>query len=178
MTQQPQTAADPHSVGKVVTLHRAPPLTLDQVETSAEHYGVRLAAIGDHGDGDTEWVAFTHDARRALAALHRELRTDPSQLPFTGITVGKPAWWQVVNNCGCGDTCPHSVDKNGDRWHEDCKHFGLPPCVTEQMSWMGLTCGQDTPGALPVLMLEVEPQPMAFVDGEWRPVDGVIRGSR
>lgn len=127
------------------------PFPLDAIEASSEHYGVKVAAIDEDSD---QWVAFTHDHRRAFAALHRYIRDDLKSGPVRDITVtGKPRWWQVFGDCGCGDTCPHEPDEEGDREH-DCVRYGLPPCIEERLTWMGCYCDESAEGALPVLVLE------------------------
>ena len=127
------------------------PLILDRIDASAEHYGVKVAAIDEDSD---QWVAFTHDRSRAIAALHRHIRDDLKSGPVRSITVtGRPRWWQVFDACGCGDACPHEPDEEGDREHDDCERYGLPPCL-EEFTWMGCLCDETAGGALPVLVLE------------------------
>jgi hypothetical protein len=128
------------------------PLALEQIPCSAEYYGVKVSALGE--DGDEGWVAFTHDERRAIAALHRYIRDDLASGPVKEITTDQPRWWVVVDNCGCGDTCPHEPDSEDDVWHEDCVNYGLAPCIEEELSWLGTYCDASTPGAVPVIRME------------------------
>jgi hypothetical protein len=128
------------------------PLPLDKVSDHAEHFGVKVAALGE--DGDMGWVAFTHDRRRAIAALHRYIRVDLDSGPVREITTEEPRWWVVVDNCGHGDTCPHTPDEHDSVWHEDCTHFGLPPCQPDELGWIGTRCDGGTPGAVPVIEMQ------------------------
>lgn len=120
------------------------PLPLDQIMCTVEHYGVKVAELG--ADGDEGFCAFTHDRRRAVAAVYRYLREvcdRPGKL-----TVSGPEWRLFVTTCGCGETCPH-----GDDDHE-CERWGLAPC-RDDFAWIGQRCDEGTPGALPVIELEV-----------------------
>lgn len=130
------------------------PLTLDQVDTyghGGEHYGVKLAALGE--EGDMGWVAFTHDRRRAIAALNRHVREDLREGRVYKITTDAPEWWLLFENCGCGEKCQHAPD--GDGWIDHtCDHEGLPPCDTERFAWACERGAADAPGALPVITME------------------------
>lgn len=127
-------------------------LPLEEVDAYTFH-GVKVTTLGE--DGDMGEVAFTHDRRRAIAAtvaLHRrEYRARVDE-----VFAGNPQWWRIVANCGCGPTCKCPLDSEGDPEHR-CKHFGLPPCLPEGLTWIGLVCAEDDPGALPVIELEVAP---------------------
>lgn len=91
-----------------------------------------------------------------MAAINRYVRVDLDSGPVKHIDVTTgTGWWVVVGNCGCGNTCPHEPDEDGNRWHEDCKHYGLPPCVKEQFGWIGLRSTADAPGAVPAITFEV-----------------------
>ena len=128
------------------------PLTGDQIGYTAQYYGVKISSLGE--DGDEGWVAFTHDQRRAVAALHRHIRIDCDAYPVRSITAGSESqWWVVVDNCGCGPVCPHEEDEEGDRDHDDCDNYGLPPCHEQVMSWVGESCAEGTPGAVPVIKM-------------------------
>lgn len=126
------------------------PLNLDQVGCSTELYGVKVAELGE--DGDMGFVAFTHDERRALAALNGYARALGERTE--AITLSVPRWWVVIDRCGCGDTCPHKPDAD-DFIEHGCQHYGLAPCIEDSFSWLGLYCTEGTPGALPVIEAEV-----------------------
>lgn len=128
------------------------PIPLDKIGCHVEHYGVKIAALGE--DSDMGWVAFTHNRRRAIAALHRYIRVDLDSGPVREITTEQPRWWVVVDNCGHGETCPHEADADGSTWHEDCKHHGLPPCQTDELGWIGEYCDEGTPGAVPATTMQ------------------------
>jgi hypothetical protein len=98
-------------------------------------------------------AAFTHDERRAIAAVRRYVR-EICKARMKDVVSYKPEWWQVIDNCGCGEKCLHEKDDEGYVFHEDCKHFGLPPCLEESLGWLGLKCEPTAPNAIPVLMLE------------------------
>jgi hypothetical protein len=133
-------------------LGAAVPLTLDQIDLD-EHHGVKAGSLG--ADHDMGIAVFTHDRRRALAAANSLLRSEWGHHTI-GVTASKAVWWLVVDNCGCGPVCPHEPDEAGDREHHNCATYGLPPCIEEVFSWMGLTCDEGTPGALPVTVIEVD----------------------
>lgn len=111
------------------------PLTPDQI-SDAEYYGVEIAVL-ESGD----FAVFTHDWRRAVAAVRREYG------PARRVTFGKPEWWLVVDNCGCGDECRCEVDEDGDVVDPECDLPGLPPCE-EEFVWRGVRCAEGAPGAL------------------------------
>lgn len=134
-------------------LGAAVPLTLERIDLD-EYHGVKVGTLGE--DHDEGIVAFTHDRWRALAAASGLLRSDLGRRHGVDILGAKAVWWRVVDNCGCGEQCPHEPDDAGDREHGDCATYGLPPCTEEVFSWMGLTCDEGTPGALPVTVIEVE----------------------
>lgn len=138
----------------------AVPLPLSELDVSGEYFGVKVATMGEDAE---EIAAFTHDRRRALAAVHRFIReawlTKPLRLDLREVRAdGDPMraeqWWIGLDNCGCGDTCPHEPDEEGYR-DCSCKSYGLPPCVEEEMSWMGRLVPEGTPGAFPALQFEV-----------------------
>jgi hypothetical protein len=118
-------------------------LALDQIQCSAEFYGVKIAELGE--DGDEGFFAFTHDQRRAIAAVYRYLRENGDRPDE--IQASTPGWRQLVDNCGCGERCPHDDD------HE-CTHWGLSPC-RDDFAWIGVICEGSAPGALAVTVLEV-----------------------
>lgn len=126
------------------------PLTLDQIGCDDERYGVKIAELGE--DGEMGFVAFTHDERRALAAVNRYLRSVRDQPQ--SIDLSKPFWWVVIDRCGCGNTCPHEEDADGFVEH-GCEHYGLAPCIKDSLSWLGLRCSEGTPGAVAVIEAEV-----------------------
>lgn len=128
----------------------APTLPLDQVSITCEFYGVKLAELGE--DSDAGIAAFTHDKRRALAAINRYVR-ETCKAKAEWIDAGPPEWWQIIENCGCGEKCPHVVDEDGDIEH-DCPHYGLPPCTEEALGWIGLKCPAAALGAVPVIECE------------------------
>ena len=128
--------------------------TLYRINPSAEHYVVKIACLGE--DGDEGFVAFTHDRRRAVAALHRYIRVDLKDGPVKKITSGKTGWWLVFDNCGCGDTCPHPEDEDGEIECNDCEHYGLPPCIEDRLPWLGETQAEAVEGSVPVMEFEVD----------------------
>lgn len=129
----------------------AKPLPLEKVYAD-EFYGVKVAELGE--DGGAGFVAFTHDKRRALAALHRHARHHGIGRVET-IELGEPIWWLVVDNCGCGDACSHLPEDPDDTPDCDCATYGLPPCRPQTYTWVGNDCPEGTPGALPVTRAEV-----------------------
>lgn len=138
---------NPHNLGAAV------PLTLDRIDLD-EHHGVKVGTLGE--DHDEGIVAFTHDRRRALAAANRLLRSEFGKRHGIDVIAAQATWWRVVDNCGCGPECPHEPDAAGDREHDNCVTYGLPPCTEDTFSWMGLTCDEGTLGALSVTVIEVE----------------------
>lgn len=126
------------------------PLPIDKIHIADEYYGVKVAELGE--DHDEGIVAFTHDKRRAIAAVNRYCREQhKSRAETIDLT---PLWWQVYDNCGCGDTCAHAPDGDGDVEHT-CERLGLLPCVDETFTWIGEKCGPNAPGAIGVLEGEV-----------------------
>lgn len=125
-------------------------LTPDRVQ-AYEHYGVKVTSLGE--DGDMGEVAFTHDRRRAIAAVCAMYRKDVGER-VREVFVGKTHWWRIVNRCGCGEQCPCPADADGYVEH-NCQHHGLPPCRDDGAFWMGLVCNEEDPGALPVTTMEV-----------------------
>jgi hypothetical protein len=123
---------------------------------SDRYYGVPIGQLGI--DGDEGVIAITHNRRRALAALSAYARTHGYSPEKNAVSVGEPSWWLLHGNCGCGETCPHKPDSDGDTVHEDpdCERYGLPPCTDGEFGWIGETCAEGTPGAVPVLLIEVE----------------------
>jgi hypothetical protein len=126
-------------------------LSLDQLDIS-EYHGVKITQLGEDGDGE---AAFTHDRRRAVAACLAMYRSGAGER-VRAISVAEPIWWRVVGNCGCGDACTCPRDEDGYTEHNACQRLGLPPCHTEQFTWMGLVCGKGDLGALPVTRMEAE----------------------
>lgn len=125
-------------------------ITLDQVDAYTFH-GVKVTTLGEDGDGGE--VAFTHDIRRAIAATVALYRRE-YRARIDTVLVVRQQWWRIVDRCGCGPACACPVDSDGDPAHS-CQHYGLPPCLPEAFTWVGLTSTADAPDALPVTILEV-----------------------
>jgi hypothetical protein len=99
---------------------------LEKIDVPDEYYGVKVVEVGE--DHDEGIVAFTHDRRRAIAAINRYVREQyQSRAEMIDLT---PLWWQVY------PTCPRTND-------------------AEVSAWVGEKCGPDAPGAIPVLEGEV-----------------------
>jgi hypothetical protein len=136
------------------------PIPLDKLDGCSEFYGVKVAAVGEDGE---EIAAFTHDRRRAVAAANRYVREvwlmklrsiDVRTMRVDGGSMKPEQWWIAIDSCGCGDTCPHPKDEDG--WSDcNCKTYGLPPCLEEEMTWIGRLVPEGTPAAFPVLLFEV-----------------------
>jgi len=118
----------------------------------SQRYGVWVGGLGDDPIGSAGWIACTHDRPRALAAIDAEVREvwGSPVLDYIGI---REEWWRLVTNCGCGDTCPHEADTDGFVECDDCDLYGLPPCVMDELTWIGDKCGADVPGAVPVTVV-------------------------
>lgn len=122
------------------------PLTLDQLKESVNGcwYGV---PVGSNEDGQV-W-AFTHDRRRAAAAVNAWAREEGHARDESGEYVAAflspddttERWGRVI------DTCGH-VERD-----EDCEN-GIPPCGDE-WGWIVRSYHdtEATPGALPYLEL-------------------------
>lgn len=128
-------------------------LTLDEVEVETTIYGVKVSRMGENLDEGA--VAFTHDRRRAIAAVLALFRSEGDRVQK--LTVVEPKWWRVVDNCGCGDTCACEKDEDGDTNHDECvgTHYGLPPCHEQIYTFIGLESPADSEGAIPVIKMEV-----------------------
>lgn len=117
-------------------------------------YGVPVCWLGE----DNERVAtFTVDRRRAVAAISAQVRELDGHPREVEADISEQLWWLIVDNCGCGDTCPHPPEKEGWTLHEEpeCEHPTLPPCGNTY-AWEGVKCASDTPGAVPVFVAEVQ----------------------
>jgi hypothetical protein len=144
MTDTPDPTPDQHAADL--------PVTLDQIASSAEHYGVKVCALGE--DGDDGWAAFTDDPRRAVAALHRHIRDDLASGPVEYVTTSDPEWWLIYDRCGCGNTCTHQPYPELGWTDHGCKRDLLPPCTPDALAWTYETSTKDAPGALPVITME------------------------
>lgn len=134
-------------------------LRLDQV--AAEEYGgIRVAELGEGVVEGYTIVAFTDDIEKALLAARAHMVMVYNESPALALfREDEPVrWWQVYNRCGCGDTCPHEPDEDGDVEH-DCARQGLLPCWPEDSdyaaAWIGQLCEKDAPGAVPFVEIEV-----------------------
>lgn len=101
------------------------PLPLDKVD-AVTYYGVKVSGVGE----ENEIAVFTHDRRRALAAVARFVREQWAG-HVARVWVRDATWWQVFDHAECGSGCPFE-------------------------SWVGVECAEDTPGAVPVLKVEVD----------------------
>lgn len=130
-------------------------LRLDQIDVSATYNDVKIVELGDGIVEGYPLAVFTADPELAKAAARAYLAAEDYVRPFEFRHPEKPVrWWLVFDNCGCGRTCPHEEDEDGDVEHK-CEHLGLPPCLGES-SWVGKVCDEGTPGALAVIEFEVE----------------------
>lgn len=132
-----------------------PPGVLRLHEIAAEEYGgIRVAELGDGVVEGYTVVAFTDDPVKALSAVRAHMVMVHNESPTLALFQDEPVrWWQVYETCGCGDTCPHGEDED-----HDCKRTSLPPCWQEEdggITWIGELCDKDTPGAVPVVEIEV-----------------------
>lgn len=112
-------------------------------------YGVRVACLGE--DGDT-WAAFTHDVRRAVAAVNAGHRWDTGDR--ARVTLDRAGWWRLRDNCGCGESCPHP---DGECWEDEdglCDPM-LPPCG-DVYGWRGEDVESGAEHAFPVIVFKVE----------------------
>lgn len=134
-------------------------LRLDQI--AAEEYGgIRVAELGEGVVEGYTVVAFTDDVEKALLAVRAHMVMVHNESPALSLfrEDAPVRWWQVYGTCGCGDTCPHQADEDGDLEH-DCARQGLPPCWREDddfaAAWIGELCEKDAPGAVPFVEIEV-----------------------
>lgn len=121
-------------------------LTLDEVYTPGEFYGVKVSWLGE--EPESTYVAFTHDQRRAVAALHRLTRTDGGDRA-TAIDHDQTLWVQAIATCGCTDHEEPGHDC------DNCKTLGLPPC-RDDFAWVMEHCEPDAPNAIPAMRFELE----------------------
>lgn len=105
------------------------PLPLDKIGVDATYYGVKITGVG----GEDRIVAFTHDRHDVVAAVRRFVPEQWGE-QILQMRIGEPLWWQVVDHTNCTD----------------------PDCEVE--SWSGVECAGDAPGAVPVLVIEVDSQ--------------------
>jgi hypothetical protein len=120
-------------------------LPLDKVDTYAEFYGVKVSWLGEEPESD--YIAFTADHRRALAALNALARSMGDRAAVIGHV--RSTWAQAFNHCGCVD---HDAD---DHECDNCEHWGLPPC-NDTYSWVVEDCAPDAPNAMPVMHFQME----------------------
>lgn len=124
------------------TPREAQPVMLDKVDGSGTYYGVKIADVGE----DCESVlAFTHDARRAIAATRAHIRQNHGEIADS-IDMRKSLFVQVFDHCGCP---PH-----GNCVDCECERYGLPPCSPDTYAWMTEVCTPDAEHAIPVIELD------------------------
>lgn len=123
--------------------------TNPEYATSGARYGVRVTGLGEDAD---RWVAFTHDLRRAIAAVSAEFRFDWGDRAGK-VEVEQAGWWRLRDNCGCGDVCRHDKDEADCLDDDDCE-WSLPPCG-DMYGWMGETVEPGAEHAFPVIVFKV-----------------------
>lgn len=120
---------------------------------SGTRYGVYVAGIGEDFPGeDGRWVAFTHDRRRAIAAVSAEVRAESGDR-LEKIAATKVTWWRIRANCGCGEKCAHP---DGSCWEDEdglCEPT-LPPCG-DSYGWIGEDAEDGAELAFPVIVFDV-----------------------
>lgn len=124
--------------------------TLDKSGTACR-YGVHVGPLGEDGESG-QWVSFTHDARRGIAAVLADVRAEWGDR-VRELKLEKAEWWRLRANCGCGDACPH---EDGACWDDEaglCNPL-LPPCG-DVFVWEGETCSPSEPDAYPVMVWAV-----------------------